>query len=61
MCQGEVDLEQLRLKVSAGLTALAINEPEVQITPVERLPRLASGKLKRFVPLADARDPGGTG
>jgi phenylacetate-coenzyme A ligase PaaK-like adenylate-forming protein len=61
VCQGEVDLEQLRVKVSNGLTALAINEPDVQIMRVERLPRLGSGKLKRFVPLADARDPGGTG
>jgi phenylacetate-coenzyme A ligase PaaK-like adenylate-forming protein len=60
VCQGEVNLEQLRDEVSAGLTALAINEPEVQITRVERLPRLASGKLKRFVPLADPRDPGST-
>lgn len=50
VCQGEVDLEQLRVKVSAGLTALAINEPDVQVTRVERLPRLASGKLKRFIP-----------
>ena len=61
VCQGELDLEQLRLKVSAALTALAIHEPEVQITRVERLPRLASGKLKRFVPLPDAGDPEGTG
>ncbi|MBV8941905.1 MAG: hypothetical protein JO240_09250 [Solirubrobacterales bacterium] len=61
MCQGELDLEQLRLKVSVALTALAIHEPEVQITRVERLPRLASGKLKRFVPLPDAGDPEGTG
>ncbi|HTP23393.1 MAG TPA: hypothetical protein VMJ65_27560 [Solirubrobacteraceae bacterium] len=45
MCQGEVDLEQLRLKVSAGLTALAIDEPVVQITRVERLSRLASEPL----------------
>lgn len=57
VCQGEVDLEQIRDKVSAGLTALAINNSDVQITRVERLPRLASGKLKRFVPLTDARDP----
>jgi phenylacetate-coenzyme A ligase PaaK-like adenylate-forming protein len=61
VCQGEVDFEQLRVKLTAGLTALAISEPDVQITRVERLPRLASGKLKRFVPLADARDAGGTG
>jgi len=45
VCQGEVDLEQLRLKVSAGLTALAIDEPVVQITRVERLSRLASEPL----------------
>jgi phenylacetate-coenzyme A ligase PaaK-like adenylate-forming protein len=61
VCQGEADLEQLRVRVSAGLTAMAINEPDVQITRVGRLPRLASGKLKRFVPLADPRDRGGAG
>jgi phenylacetate-CoA ligase len=57
VCQGEIDLEQFRLKVSAGLIALSIDQPEVQITQVERLPRLASRKLERFVPLTDARDP----
>jgi phenylacetate-CoA ligase len=61
VCQGEVDLEELRDKVSAALSALAIDEPDVQITRVERLPRLASGKLKRFVPLGDVRDPKSSG
>jgi phenylacetate-coenzyme A ligase PaaK-like adenylate-forming protein len=61
VCRGEVDLEQLRVKVSDGLAALAIKEPDVHITRVERLPRLASGKLKRFVPLAGPRDPGTAG
>jgi phenylacetate-coenzyme A ligase PaaK-like adenylate-forming protein len=54
VCQGGVDIERLRSKVSNGLSKLGINEPEVQIASLERLDRLASGKLKRFIPLAKA-------
>jgi phenylacetate-CoA ligase len=52
--QGQVDGERLRGKVIDGLSRLGIDEPEVQIVMVARVDRLASGKLKRFVPLAEA-------
>jgi len=44
------DLAPVRDKISAALTRLGLADPEVDITRVERLARLAgTGKLKRFV------------
>ena len=50
--KGEVDIERLRARIAAGLVALGISDPDVQVVRKERLERLASGKLKRFIPIA---------
>jgi phenylacetate-coenzyme A ligase PaaK-like adenylate-forming protein len=52
-CGGEVDVASLRTGIASDLVRLGLEKPEVSVTPVKRLERQASGKLKRFVPLAD--------
>jgi len=42
---------QLQRAVTHVLHSLGIVRPEVSIIPVDRIPRLETGKLKRFVPL----------
>ena len=49
---GPVDAEALRTRIAAGLAAVGLTEPRVDIETVHELPRQASGKLKRFVTLA---------
>ncbi|TET95101.1 MAG: phenylacetate--CoA ligase family protein [Dehalococcoidia bacterium] len=53
-CLGDVDIAGLRRKIIEELAQLGLREPEVSITPVERLERQAIGKLKRFFPLPGA-------
>jgi len=53
-CLGDVDIAGLRRKIIEELAQLGLREPEVSITPVERLERQAIGKLKRFFPLPRA-------
>ncbi|UCH87403.1 MAG: phenylacetate--CoA ligase family protein, partial [Dehalococcoidia bacterium] len=50
-CLGDVDIPGLRRKIVQELAQLGLKNPEVSITPVERLERQAIGKLKRFFPL----------
>jgi phenylacetate-CoA ligase len=50
-CLGDVDMHGLRRKIVQELRQLGLRDPEVSITPVERLERQAIGKLKRFLPL----------
>jgi phenylacetate-CoA ligase len=52
-CHGEVDVASLRTGIASDLVRLGLEKPEVSVTPVERLERHPSGKLKRFVPLAN--------
>jgi phenylacetate-CoA ligase len=50
-CVGAVDTAELQREITAGLTAAGLERPDLSIRPVEGLERLATGKLKRFVPL----------
>jgi hypothetical protein len=50
-CLGDVDIPGLRRKIIEELAQLGLKDPEVSVTPVERLERQAIGKLKRFFPL----------
>jgi phenylacetate-CoA ligase len=52
-CRGEVDVASLRTGIALDLMRLGLAKPEVSVTPVERLERHPSGKLKRFVPLTN--------
>jgi len=47
---GEVDLEDLRRDLVAGLARVGLADPQVVLTPVDHIDLQASGKLKRFVP-----------
>jgi phenylacetate-coenzyme A ligase PaaK-like adenylate-forming protein len=51
-CVSEVDTARLRDDIRDDLTRLGLREPEITIVRAERLDRQATGKLKRFVPLA---------
>jgi phenylacetate-CoA ligase len=51
-CRGEVNLSQLHRQLVGDLFRLGLREPEITIRQVEHLERQATGKLKRFVPLA---------
>ena len=51
-CASEVDLATLRRAVVERLAEVGLAAPEVTIEVVERLGRQTSGKLRRFVPLA---------
>jgi phenylacetate-CoA ligase len=51
-CTGTVDAEALANEIASALAALSLHEPEVTISIVEHLERQATGKLKRFIPLA---------
>lgn len=52
VCNGEIDEARLQAEIASSLIELGLGHPEVRIARVERLERLRSGKLKRFVPLA---------
>jgi hypothetical protein len=49
---GEVDLRAVRAELVAGLAAVGLADPEVVLIPVTHIGLQATGKLKRFVPLA---------
>jgi phenylacetate-coenzyme A ligase PaaK-like adenylate-forming protein len=52
-CIGPVDFEALSAEIAGELAALGLEAPEVTVTAVDHLERIASsGKLKRFIPLA---------
>jgi phenylacetate-coenzyme A ligase PaaK-like adenylate-forming protein len=51
---GPVSVRAIEREIEAGLSALGLRDPSVTILPVTHLDRQASGKLKRFVPLAPA-------
>jgi phenylacetate-CoA ligase len=50
-CVGDVDVTALRSEIEEGLESLGLEEPDVSINQVEHFERLATGKLKRFIPL----------
>ena len=52
VCNGEIDEARLHAEIVSSLIELGLGHPELRIARVERLERLRSGKLKRFVPLA---------
>ena len=47
---GEVDTDALASHIEDALAALGLPNPEVMLAAVDRVPRQASGKLKRFIP-----------
>lgn len=51
-CRGEVGLSRLRRGLVDDLVRVGVSEPEITIRQVDNLERQATGKLKRFVPLA---------
>ena len=58
-CSERVDLNGLRGEIALALAALGVRRPVVEISPVERLKRAdGPAKLRRFVPLARARQVG---
>jgi phenylacetate-coenzyme A ligase PaaK-like adenylate-forming protein len=48
---GPVDVESLNRKLQEALARSGCLEPAVTVTVVESIPRLATGKLKRFLSL----------
>ena len=52
--EGPVDTAALADRVADALRALGLADPEVSARTVDLIPRLASGKLKRFIPRAEA-------
>jgi hypothetical protein len=46
-----VDVESLKHKLQEALARSGFPEPTVTVTVVESIPRLATGKLKRFLVL----------
>jgi phenylacetate-coenzyme A ligase PaaK-like adenylate-forming protein len=48
----DVDLEAVAAEVRRALQHLGLDDPEVSVQRVERLPRTPSGKVRRFVPVA---------
>jgi phenylacetate-coenzyme A ligase PaaK-like adenylate-forming protein len=51
-CLGEVNTALLSGEIAKDLARLGLRDPEVTVRQVEHLERQATGKLKRFVPLA---------
>ncbi len=49
---GPIDAERIRQDLQAAMRRLGHPDPVITTTLTEELPRLATGKLKRFVPLA---------
>lgn len=50
-CAGPVDMQALAAELAGELARLGLPDPDVGVGTVDALPRQASGKLKRFVPL----------
>lgn len=55
-CRGEVGLSRLQRGLVDDLVRVGLRDPEITIRQVDHLERQATGKLKRFVPLATAAD-----
>ena len=53
-CTGPVDLGILRAELVGKLATVGLADAEVTLTPVDRLDRQDTGKLKRFIPLKPA-------
>ncbi len=53
-CIGPVDIPALEAEMAGELARLGLPAPEVRVTPVERIERQSSGKLKRFIRLTRA-------
>jgi len=51
---GEVATDALARRLADSLARVGLPEPEVRVRRVDELPRSATGKLKRFVPLERA-------
>jgi phenylacetate-coenzyme A ligase PaaK-like adenylate-forming protein len=51
-CEGAIDGPRIAAAIQTSLTGLGLRDAEVSVTPVDALPRSATGKLRRFVPLA---------
>lgn len=49
--EGQFDVEKLNCKLQEALARSGCPEPAVTVTVVESIPRLATGKLKRFLVL----------
>jgi phenylacetate-coenzyme A ligase PaaK-like adenylate-forming protein len=47
--EGPFDVDNLIRKLQAALSSSGCSEPAVTVTVVEGIPRLATGKLKRFL------------
>jgi phenylacetate-coenzyme A ligase PaaK-like adenylate-forming protein len=54
VARGVFDAGGLALKVRDALARVGVPAPEVSVRAVDAIPRLATGKLKRFVPLDPA-------
>jgi phenylacetate-CoA ligase len=52
-----VDSRELAGEIARALSSSGLDRPSVLVEPAASIPRLATGKLKRFIPL----DPGGRG
>lgn len=50
-CNGAVDLDNIRHGLVGDLERLGLTDPQIELTRVEAIERVVSGKLKRFVPL----------
>ena len=52
-CVGPVDYTEVAAEITRDLKTLGMDSPEITVVPVDHLERIAaSGKLKRFIPLA---------
>jgi phenylacetate-CoA ligase len=55
--EGPFDVESLKRKLQEALASSGCREPVVTVTVVERIPRLATGKLKRFLVIPPRPSP----
>jgi phenylacetate-CoA ligase len=55
--EGLFDVESLKRKLKEALASSGCREPVVTVTVVERIPRLATGKLKRFLVIPPPPSP----
>jgi len=49
---GSVDFPALAAKIEDSLRAMGVLDPRIEIGEVDALPRGATGKIQRFIPLA---------
>jgi phenylacetate-coenzyme A ligase PaaK-like adenylate-forming protein len=50
----DFDIESLRFQIKQSLLNLGVSNPEVIVRCVDRLERMDSGKVRRFIPLLEA-------